>query len=704
MRKIKINKKSNKWVNIVMMLISFVMIAFVYICTVHKFGFSYFGLVLMFFAFIIDLLYFIKKNLFDIIFDFIIKFRYLIAFVVFIICVLFKIHGSSIGVFDIEIPTKEDETISYKIFGEARPIRSDEFLIMTPYNLSQKYNNYDIKSNIISLDGQNMIIGFNSAVRDITVLGKPLVWGYLLLGNEYGISWYWCLKTILFILLSYELVFILTKNKKLSLVGSLLITYGPSMQWWFTPHMPDVILWFTALFVMVYYLFNSERKWFKNALTIMIPFTALEYVVALFPSFQVSFGYFFVVLFLAVMFRDKNKFYSKKENIIRISIIGVLSCVLIGYFLLNNMDAIKALSNTIYPGSREDFGGVFEIKSLFTDLGTPFLGYIDGSLYTNQCEDSTFIHFGIFYLMLTPLAINILKKNKDRDYAIGISFVMIILIYGSFMIFGFPKLLARLTLFKYINRMNIILGYILVLFTVWGINAIEKLGDKVDKKYYYLSIFAFLIMCLMLVNNYLKLFVPVKYCYFEIILFGIILFCLYKKRFNKMGYSLLLGLLFFSSITINPVISGISPITNHPSTTFIHNKIKEDNDAYWIGYNNFRLPSYLISIGAKTANAIDFYPDLKKWDIIDPNHQLEHVWNRYSYIITQFVDGENRADCNIQPDVINLFINNKTVYDLGVKYVLTVSSEDLTKYNTKEYKYNEIYQDNAVKVYELEKL
>ena len=59
-----------------------------------------------------------------------------------------------------------------------------------------------------------MIIGYNSPVKDISLLAKPLTWGYVLLGNEYGLSWYFSLKIILLVLISYEFAMILIQNNK----------------------------------------------------------------------------------------------------------------------------------------------------------------------------------------------------------------------------------------------------------------------------------------------------------------------------------------------------------------------------------------------------------------------------------------------------------------------------------------------------------
>lgn len=171
----------------------------------------------------------------------VIRYRYIVALCVFIFCLVFKLHGSSVGVFNTIFPDKTDPTITDHVVGNARAIRSDEYNVQLPYYFSQYYNNYNLDSHQMSIAGQDMIIGYNAPVKDITMIAKPFTIGYLLFGNERGLSWYWCSKLILFILVSFEFMYIIThKNKKLSVLGSFLIVFSPAMQWWFSPHMYDV--------------------------------------------------------------------------------------------------------------------------------------------------------------------------------------------------------------------------------------------------------------------------------------------------------------------------------------------------------------------------------------------------------------------------------------------------------------------------------
>ena len=94
----------------------------------------------------------IKKNIFEVTqmekiinfknktLDFIYKYRFIIAIVLIIIGVLFKLHGSSINLWNTIFTTGvQDNSL---LFGTPRTIRSDEWAVTTPFIFSQRFNNF----------------------------------------------------------------------------------------------------------------------------------------------------------------------------------------------------------------------------------------------------------------------------------------------------------------------------------------------------------------------------------------------------------------------------------------------------------------------------------------------------------------------------------------------------------------------------------
>lgn len=617
----------------------------------------------------------------------IIDYRYLVGLIIFVICVLFKLHGSSIEYWNNIFPDNVQNT-SNVIFGNDRGIRSDEWNVHTPYYMSQVYNNFKLYNDKVSLSGQNMILGYNAPVLDPTVIAKPFTWGYILLGNEYGLSWYWCMKLILLCLLSYETAMIITnKNKKLSILGVFLIAFGPAMQWWFVPHMCDVFFWAMAIFVVGYNFFTAKNKLIKNITSILAPSAIIGFVLALFPSLQVPLGIIAIILLIVSLIRDREQITFEKKDIIRILIIGLVIVSILGYFAYTSLDDIKILNSTVYPGARLETGGGQNITDLFTDLTTIFLPY-KAIPYLNECEASTFIHFGPFFLLLFPFLFLNLKKQK-KSTIVGLTLAIILIIQIIFMIFGFPLWLSKLTLFKYINRMKIVYGFVSILFTLWSINKIWNNKNIISKKIYIPLTVLFGIIYYLLITPEQLSYITLKNLILEIIVFiTILLLIIYNKK--KLVISGLMLLIVMSSFTINPIATGIAPIKNHQMSKEIKEIIKND-DGRFISIGDWSVGNFLLANGAKVVNAVNFYPDMKKWELLDPDGLYDEVYNRYAHIEMHLTTDENSFKIST-PDSIEIAVSYDELKKLDVKYII---ANEKINMNLKNISFENLYYDES---------
>ena len=290
-------------------------------------------------------------------FDYIIRYRYIISLIVFCLLVLFKVNGSSIGFYNtIFTDTVDPSLANTEIVGHNRVLRGDEFNVQTPYYFSQYYNDFKMTSHQMSISGQNMILGYNAPVKDITQLSKPFTLGYMFLGNERGLSWYWCSKIILTLLVMYEASFILLRrNKTLSALASLAITFSPAMQWWFAPHLYDVFFWAMTLFVLGYYFFVAKGKT-KWLVSVLAPLAIVGFVLHLFPSLQVPLGVLAIVLLIVCLVRDRKEIQFTKYDFIRLICAGTYVVAVLGRFIIQNYSQIHLLMNTVYPGTRISTG------------------------------------------------------------------------------------------------------------------------------------------------------------------------------------------------------------------------------------------------------------------------------------------------------------------------------------------------------------
>ena len=118
------------------------------------------------------------------IFDWIFKYRYWIALIIFILCIVFELSGSSIGAWGTFIQT--DQTDDGVIFGKSREIRSDEWAVLTPMTFSQSFDGFNYFSNIIRANKTDVamvyalpIMNFIQIFQTVKQMISLLQWGFV---------------------------------------------------------------------------------------------------------------------------------------------------------------------------------------------------------------------------------------------------------------------------------------------------------------------------------------------------------------------------------------------------------------------------------------------------------------------------------------------------------------------------------------------
>lgn len=635
----------------------------------------------------------------DKIFNFIIKYRYLIALFIFVICVCCQVHGSSVSWY--EVAMGSGNPYDNEIFGAARAIRTDEFNVQLPYYFSQYYNYYEQISYQMSISGQDMILGYNAPVINLLLIGKPFTWGYVLFGNAYGLSWYWMSKLILGMLVYFEVSKILTKNNLISFFGMFYVVFSPAMQWWFCPHMYDVFFWGAALLAIGYHFFVGNKKWKKVLTTVLAIQAFICFIIALFPSLQVSVGLMAVAILIATLVRDRKEILFTKIDIIRIIIVVVAVCLIVGSYLIPALDEIMKTSSTVYPGSRASLGGDRTFVDLFSNLMCYLTPFKDSS-FTDNCAVSTFNHFGLFCLILYPfLFLN--KHIKERnDLIVGGVFFIILLIQIEFMLFGFPEWLAKITLFSYINRMNLAYGLTASLFTIWTINFLIKNRESIKTSLLTVLILVYSLLNYMALGEEYFGYMP---SFYYVVVIVLLIFAMWMFTMKKYSYSATVfsALIFVSGMTVNPVSIGIDAISEQEVNSTLEEIRQEDQHATWIAVDSFYNQNFLLANGIKVINAVNFYPDFEKWELIDENHKYSDVYNRYAHIIITLTDQQTTMDNSTAPDMVNLNLNVQDIKKWDVDYIMsTVDYSDLLDKEDIEYTLVFVDSNNYNRIYKIE--
>ncbi len=601
--------------------------------------------------------------------NFIVKHRYKIAVIVFIILVSCRIHFSSIGNWNAYIHEGVDSTI----IGKSRAIRSDEWLVTTPFILSQKYDGFKLVNENLDIGNNDMNV-FHAPVLDATIVVKIFHWGYFLFGNEIGLSWSWVLKIIVMFMVYFEFGMMLTKKDKwLSLVFAVWLSFSPAVVWW---SILDTISFAMAIVVLFNaFVSNKELDIKKKILIAYAMIVALFYFACqLYPAWQVPLAYL-IVVFIIIDFIRYRKNLNKKDYII-MAVTILITILLFGYFIISSWDGITDIMSTKYPGGREEVGGDYDFSGFVNYYVNFFTPYYDE--YSNPCEIASFIYPSLAVLIVLICAIiktiknkNIKEKLKDKDnwYIYGVS--IIIMIFLLWMSFAWPKILRKITLlyFSPTKRTETIFQFACVILTILIAKKIFDKKEKIMKPQIALIISILISILTYFVakkSPFAETFTVFKFS----ILIPIIFFMNYtflssnKKAF---GYVMIIVSILAGGF-VNPIAIGTAPINDTEIAKAAVSIANENPQGIWIGGTQIN-SQYLIANGIKVLNGINEYPNYDWIDLLDPEHKYEEVWNRYAHI---FITLDDRTYFElIATDSYCVHLTYQNLKDMKVEYYYT---------------------------------
>ncbi|MFU2164215.1 hypothetical protein ACMZ6Z_05355 [Streptococcus pluranimalium] len=660
--------------------------------------------------------------------DFVIKFRFIIAAILFISSISFELHGSSISNWNnfgvkelssgkasktinqfsnsetidlvkefenwITIPQRSDGTL----IGVPRMIRTDEWLVQTPFFISQANTGNQFNNKLYGLSGQNMVLAYNAPVFDISVIGKPFNWGFLFLGPSRGLSWYWSLKLIGLFLLSFEFSMILTKkNKLLSIIGSFWITFTPSIQWWFMQHLGDIIFFSLALMVGVYQYLRQKKLLNKLLFSFLIGSSIIGFILVIYPAFQVPFAYVILLFVLIELINKKreNGFNKVDYFIIPLTLFWSVSIIL--FTLMRSKEDLQLILSTVYPGQRISVGGELSwsrISDIFMTILLPF----KIPTHINQVEASNSVSLLPYILLTLPFVLK-RKDIKNNIFPLFLTGFSLFLLFYTFI--GIPEVFSKLSLFSFVtsSRSWQTLSVIGVFLSLWFISYIWDIifltrNKKASLLFIGIIITAGLLMLTIQTSDYLS-FLGKKYL-LAISLVYLIIFITTIFNFRKLLTLLLLPIILFSGAAVNPLVKGLGVITNKKLSQKIQVLVKKDKNALWLAENN--LYNYPQMFGAKTINSVRFYPDIKLMSKLDPENKMENSWNRYSHMHMLLINSETEMSVGEAPDVLEVNLNLDDFKKIGGDFIIT--NRELSNQVSSNFK--KIYADkDGNRIYQL---
>lgn len=626
-------------------------------------------------------------------YQWIFKKRVWIAIGVFVFLVANKYNFSSIGQFDIYVQTGEGSEYVTPVFGKARSIRSDEWMVSTPRMISAEYSDYG-KYNDCTRGTTTTNLTASGLYLNYSALAKPAEWGFYLLGSEYGISFLWCFKMIFGFLFSYELCLIITKRKPLlALMGAGLIWFSSFNMWW---SMVNWIFAGEAAIVCLYYYLQEKTRWKRILWGIAIALFGANFVVELYPAWQVPAGYIFLIL-LIWMFIEKRevlKNYKWKDWLIAVGCIAFMVSV-IGVYLMNYSEYLEAINNTVYPGKRVSYGG---------NAWGHLLGYIPTLLmpmaeYTNPSEAGCF--FSLFPLPYV-VAIVMFVRNRKKDLLTGLllAATTVLTVYCTV---ALPAGIAKVLLLTYSTPMRAadIVGYaqILLMMIVLGRYEVESRFKVVTAAILSTcSVGAALVYAKRQFAGY------TEFIYFVLIAAAVVIgiTILISKNQKKLQNAIMICVTLLMVVTggmVNPLMCGIDAITSKPAAKEVRKIVENDREGKWLAADSAVNGNFLVACGASAINSVNYIPNMELWEILDPEGELEEYYNRYAHINFVISPDEFKVELK-QGDFLEVYIPYEYLQKMDVKYIFRIYPYD--EEEEQGYGLEEIYAESGTYIYKVE--
>ncbi len=227
-------------------------------------------------------------------------------------------------------------------FGQARPIRSDEWAVVTPMTQATVRNHFE-RYNKTSLYQEDLRINYGLPIADWGIIFKPTMWLYGLVNPAYAYSFHWFAIFSLFIG-GYAFLFAkFGATNKIALLLSFGLYFTGFSQFWWNEKGPLIALF---PWVIIPFFLKIKPIWHFS----LFYYFAVSWLLTNFyPPVQISLAF---VGFIVLLLLQPKLF--KLPNFVYLLIFAGLAA---GTAALYLYDYLKETSVTLYPGGRHIIGG-----------------------------------------------------------------------------------------------------------------------------------------------------------------------------------------------------------------------------------------------------------------------------------------------------------------------------------------------------------
>lgn len=570
----------------------------------------------------------------------------------FALSVSLRLHGSSIGMWEKYLP---DERQSAVLLGTPRSIRSDEWLVGTPFILSQINHHppFPLVNSSIGAIASPLVAGI--PVMHISSIFRPQHWGFFLLPPEYGYAFWWDFKFFALFLGLFVLLLMLTRGKTfISFCAAVWFLYSSFTQWWFSANMPDIVLSFLWGLIGLFWLWHSRRSALMLIGAILCTLFATDFILALYPPFQVPL--FYLALFIAVAHFSEHhpeQHRWKLRACLTLGSMFVVALVVISFYH-DAYATIERMQRTVYPGQRHEAGGGFSLVRYFSGFLDLFL---NDSRFPrdvgNICEASSFLL--LWPVVACSMAVSAWREKRLTPVLSALLFYLAAV--SCYLVTAWPPLAAKMTLFSLVPSGRAMLGVGLanvLIVSLWLAREEQPSTRQL------IAFMAPLLIAVLLYANGLSHWtegtVPAWQVWLSALSLILLALLLFAGKTRAFCYVLVLHTLV-PNFLVNTITQGLGSLTGTRLFQTAQEIAQQYPDKSWASADDFIIAGAIKAAGAPVLNGAKFAPDLEMYSQFDPRRQNEAVYNRYAHLIVHNGPTGGIPSFSLQQaDLINLTV------------------------------------------------
>jgi hypothetical protein len=551
-----------------------------------------------------------------------------------------RIHGSSIGIYNRYL-YGSDYKDSNLIFGEPQPIRGDEWLVATPFTVSQAKNGYPRINPDVGYGQDMSIMHADMPYLEWSSLFRPLNLGFFVLPleNAFALKW-WLLGYVLIISCFLVIVELLQGRVAFAALMSLAVFLSPFIQWFYLSSTVEPLAYSLLSLFLFIRLLRTETVGSKAAWTLALSYVLVCFTLVLYPPLQIAsaLGVGFFILGYVISEVRRKGLRPLLPSLGLATGAVVVAAVVTAVFFATRIEAIRAVTGTAYPGDRIADTGTYPLSLLFASHLLPVVQMSDRAAHYdwNQTEASNFVFIAPF--LLTP-SIYTAFRNRHRKPAVAYPMLFVnlgILLLALLMLVPGLEAASTLLFLRSVPSQRLVIG--LGLLGVLQIVLLHRWHDLDGRPAESLmawpmtlaALGAFVVSGLYIRSQYPG-FVD---SWVVVILLSVsvtsIVFLYLRGRF-LLATLLLLAFSAASVFRVNPLYRGLDPLLDSRLGPVL--KSIGDADGGWVVVGDFPFEQYPRQYGLRSFSGVYFYPQPRIWRPIDPMGRQRHVWNRYAHVI-----------------------------------------------------------------------